>query len=350
MIVIKAFFEAVWPIAIAIFSFLIMIVVHEFGHFILARAMGVQVNEFSVGFGPKLFKIQGKKTLYTFRCIPFGGYCAMEGEDEESNNPNAFCNKKPWRRLLIVVAGAIFNLIFGLIVVMIILAPSSRFATTKVAQFGDEAVSVNYGLQVDDEILSVDGRRIYTTTDLSYAFTGIKDGKVDMVVRRNGEKIHLQDVRFATEEVEGIQCIRVDFIVYGKENTFGSFIAESFKTTLSYARIVWFSLIDLISGRFGLNAVSGPVGVASTMASAVKAGWGAYLPLVALISINLGVFNLLPIPALDGSRGLFILFEMIFKKPVPPKKEAFVHGIGFVILIGFMLLITAKDILKLFGI
>ncbi len=350
VIAIKEFLGAAWPIVIAILSFLIMIVVHEFGHFIAARATGVQVNEFSVGFGPKLFKYQGKKTLYTFRLIPFGGFCAMEGEDEASQNPNAFCNKKPWRRLIIIVAGALFNLIFGLIVVMIILAPSTRFATTKVAQFTDTAVSAQHGLQVEDEIVKVDGRKIYTTYDLSYAFTGIKDGKVDMDVRRSGKIVHLQDVQFATEEIDGVNCIRVDFSVYGKEKNFGSFISQAFKTTLSYARIVWFSLIDLIAGRFGLNAVSGPVGVASAMTSAVKAGWDAYLPLIALISINLGVFNLLPIPALDGSRALFVLFEMIFKKPVPQKKEALVHAVGFVILIGFMLIITAKDILKLFGI
>ncbi len=350
MIVIKAIIQAAWPILIAVFSFLIMIVIHEFGHFIAARSLGVQVNEFSVGFGPKLFKVQGKKTLYTFRLIPFGGFCAMEGEDEVSQNPNAFCNKKPWRRLLIVVAGAVFNLIFGLIIVMITLTPTTRFATTKVAQFAETAVSAQHGLQIDDEIVKVDGRKIYTTYDLSYAFTGIKDGKVDMDVRRDGQITKLKDVQFATEEVEGVHLIRVDFSVYGKEKTLGSFISESFKTTLSYARIVWFSLVDLITGRFNLSAVSGPVGVASAMTSAVKAGWDAYLPLIALISINLGVFNLLPIPALDGSRALFILFELIFRKPVPQKREALVHGIGFIILIGFMLIITAKDILKLFGI
>lgn len=334
----------VWPYLVAVLLFLVLIIIHEFGHFIAAKLLGVRVNEFAVGFGPKLFGIKGKETHYKVNLIPLGGYCAMEGEDEESNDDRAFCRKKPWRRFIIVAAGAIFNLIFGLIIVAIILAPGKQFASTTIAQFREEAVSVNYGLKEGDTIIGVDGRRIFTTYDLSYAFTGVENGTVDMTVRRNGEKVELNDVTFKSEEEQGISYLTVDFYVEPINKTFGTFISQTVKTTISYCRVIWFSLIDLISGKYGISAMSGPVGVTVAIGNAAKQSLKNILPIIALITVNLGIFNLLPIPALDGGRLLFILFEMIFKKSVPAKYEGIIHGIGFALLIGFMLLITAKDI------
>lgn len=341
------FLNNVWPYVVAIFLFLLLIIIHEFGHFIAAKLNGVKVNEFAVGFGPKLFAFNKGETRYSVNLVPLGGYCAMEGEDESSDNERAFCNKKPWQRFIIVAAGAIFNLLLGVILVAVSLAPNKRFATTKVAQFAENSVSGNYGLAVDDEIIAVNGRRIFTTYDLSYAFTGIKDGKVDITVKRNGEKTELTDVQFATEEVDGINYISVDFYVYGTEKTFTGFLKQTVKQTVSYARVVWFSLIDLIGGKFGLNAVSGPVGVTAAIGSAAKQNILNLLPIMALITINLGIFNLLPFPALDGGRLVFIIYEMIFKKPVPQKREALVHTIGIIILFAFMILITFKDIWSL---
>lgn len=334
----------VWPYLVAVLLFLVLIIIHEFGHFIAAKLLGVRVNEFAVGFGPKLFGIKGKETHYKVNLIPLGGYCAMEGEDEESTDDRAFCRKKPWRRFIIVAAGAIFNLIFGLIIVAIILAPGKQFASTTVAQFREEAESVNYGLKEGDTIIGVDGRRIFTTYDLSYAFTGVENGTVDMTVRRNGEKVELNDVTFKSEEEQGISYLTVDFYVEPINKTFGTFISQTVKTTISYCRVIWFSLIDLISGKYGISAMSGPVGVTVAIGNAAKQSLKNILPIIALITVNLGIFNLLPIPALDGGRLLFILFEMIFKKSVPAKYEGIIHGIGFALLIGFMLLITAKDI------
>ena len=334
----------VWPYLVAILLFLVLIIIHEFGHFIAAKLMGVRVNAFAVGFGPKLFKKQWGETEYSFNLVPLGGYCAMEGEDEESSDGRAFCNKKPWRRFIIVVMGAVFNLLLGLIIVAVILAPTKAFTSTVIAEFNEGAISESSGLMVDDKILEVDGRKIFTTYDLSYSFTNIEDGKVDMTVLRDGTKTHLKDVTFATEEAEGISYMTVDFKVYGIEKTFVSFVKQTVNTAISYCAVIWRSLIDMLGGKYGISAVSGPVGVTVAIADAAKASLQNVLPIMALITINLGIFNLLPLPALDGGRLLFILIEMITRRPVPQKYESVVHAVGFVILIGFMILIAAKDI------
>lgn len=347
MINILNLWNNVWPYLVAVLLFLVLIVIHEFGHFISAKLLGVRVNEFAIGFGPKLFSKQGKETKYSVNLIPFGGYCAMEGEDEESGDERAFCNKPAWKRFIIVAMGAIFNLILGLIIVAIVLAPSKMFATTTIAEFNENAISVESGLKPDDTILEVDGRRIFTTYDLSYSFTNVKDGKIDILVKRNGEKELLKNVAFKSQEIEGMSFLNVDFKVYGEEKTVGSYIKQTVKTAISYCAVVWRSLIDMLSGKYGISAVSGPVGVTATVANVARENLMDVLPIMALITINLGLFNLLPIPALDGGRLLFILFEMIFRKPVPQKYEAVVHTVGFVILFGLMILIAAKDIWSL---
>lgn len=337
----------VWPYLVAILAFLTLIIIHEFGHFIAAKTLGVRVNDFAVGFGPKLFSKKWGETTYSLCLIPFGGYCAMEGEDEASGDSRAFCNKKAWRRFIIVAMGAIFNLLFGLILVAIILAPSKAFTTTTVAEFRENAVSEKYGLCVGDEIIEVDGRRIFSSYDLSYAFTNIKDGKIDMTVMRDGKKEELKDVKFLSQTEDGISYLTVDFYVEPAAKTFLNYIKYTFKTATSYGVIIWRSLIDLIAGKYGISAMSGPVGVTVAIGNAAKQSLMSLLPIMALITMNLGIFNLLPVPALDGGRLLFILFEMIFRKRVPQKYEGWIHAAGFIILIGFMLLITAKDIWSL---
>ena len=328
----------------AILLFLILIIIHEFGHFIAAKLMGVRVNEFAVGFGPKLFSKKWGETKYAFNLIPLGGYCAMEGEDEESTDGRAFCNKKPWRRFVIVVMGATFNLLLGLIIVAIILAPEKAFASTVVAEFDKGAVSQVTGLQVNDEILKVDGRKIYTTYDLSYSFTNVDDGKIDITVLRDGKELELRNVTFKTEKVENMSYLTMDFKVYGIQKNFGNYVKQTVKTSISYCAVIWRSLVDLIGGKYGISAISGPVGITVTIADVARQSLMNLLPIMALITINLGLFNLLPIPALDGGRLLFILIEMIFRKPVPQKYESIVHAVGFILLIGFMLLVAAKDI------
>ncbi len=346
-----SFFGSVWPYLIAILLFLLMIVIHEFGHFIFAKMLGVRVNEFAIGFGPTIFKKQGKETLYSLKLIPFGGYCAMEGEDEGSNDPKAFCNKKPWRRFLIVIAGALFNIIFGFVLLVTYLSTSlsgSLIGTTTVHSFDKNAVSCQSGLQAGDTILRVDGRSCITETELGYAFSAVEDEYVDLVVERDGEEIELKNVRFEIEEEKGIKYFKRDFWLVGEEKTVGGVIVAAGKYTVSYSRTVLFSLVDLISGKFSLNEVSGPVGVASALGEATTMGLSVLLPMLCLITINLGVFNLLPIPALDGGRLIFILFEMIFRKPVPQKYESVVHAAGFILLMLFAAFITLKDVIGLF--
>ena len=350
MIIINAildFLNNVWPYVVAVLVFVILIIIHEFGHFIAAKASGVRVNEFAVGFGPKLFKKKLGEPTYAVNLIPLGGYCAMEGEDENSEDGRAFCNKGPFKRLFIVANGAIFNLILGIVIIGITLIPGDKFTTTTVNSFHESAVSCNYGLEEGDKIISVNGRKIFTTYDLSYAFTGVKGGVLDMVVKRDGKKVELENVKFKTSETDGIEYVNVDFYVEPMEKNFFTFISHTFNTTIANVRVVWFSLIDLITGKYGISAMSGPVGITAAIGSVAKTNLFDILPIMALITINLGIFNLLPLPALDGGRILFILIELVTRKPVPQKYEGLVHTIGLILLLGLMLLITAKDIFSL---
>jgi regulator of sigma E protease len=219
--------NSIWPYALAVILFISLIAIHEFGHFIAAKLLGVRVNEFAIGFGPKLFSKKIGETEYSVKLVPFGGYCAMEGEDEESGDSRAFCNKKAWRRFIIVAMGAIFNLIFGLILVAIILTTSDHLLTTRIAEFNEGAVSCDSGLMVDDKIVEVNGRKIYTTYDLSYAFTNVKDGKLDVVVEREGKDVAINDVEFKTEKFDNISYVSVDFKVYGLQKTIGNVISET---------------------------------------------------------------------------------------------------------------------------
>lgn len=341
--------NSVWPYLVAVLVFLLLIIIHEFGHFIAAKLCNVKVNEFAVGFGPKLFSKQGKETLYRFNLIPFGGYCAMEGEDENSDNPRAFCNQKAYKRLIITAMGAVFNLILGLALVGSLLSTYTLLPTNIVAKFDDNAMSSQTGLMVNDEILEIDGRHIYSYIDRAYAFTGVDDGKIDILVKRNGENVMLNDVTFVTEKENEISYITQDFYVYGEEKGFLNFVSATIKTTFSYCRVIWFSLVDLISGKYGISAISGPVGVTTTISNAAKGNLMNLLPIMALITVNLGIFNLLPVPALDGGRILFIIVEMIIRKPIPQKYESAIHAVGLILLLLLMAVITFKDIWTLFG-
>ena len=349
MITILAFLNNIWPYLVAVLVFLVVVIIHEFGHFIVAKLNGVRVNEFAVGFGPKLFSKQKGETTYSLRLVPFGGFCAMEGEDEESDDPRAFGNKKAWRRLLVVAAGAIFNLILGVVLCIGFVAGQDLYATTKVAKFDDNAVSCEYGLKKGDTIIEANGRAVYTFNDLSYIFGTSEDGKMDFVVERDGKKVTLNDVQFGMEEYEdGNQYIALDFYVYGEKRTFLSVIKNAAKTEISLARVVIMSVGDLISGRFGISDMSGPVGITVAVGNAAKQSLNSLIYIAALLTINLGVFNLLPLPALDGGRILFILFEMIFRKPVPAKYEGWIHAAGFVLLILLAVVILVSDVIKLF--
>ena len=281
----------------------------------------------------------------------------MEGEDAKSEDARSFGSKSLPRRILIVCAGVLMNFILGLIILIINTARSDAITTTKIASFEDKAMSHQTGLELDDEIIKINGMRIFTAMDMSYQFQNDEDGKYDFVVIRDGKETELKDVAFASDD----KTMHVDFRVYPGKLTVGSVLAESFKTFATDGRLIYISLYDMIRGKYSLKDLSGPVGIVDSMNQVVesetdketgKINWkellDTMLTLAAFISINIGIFNLLPLPALDGGRLIFLIIEGISGKPVPPEKEGMVHFIGIVALLLLTAIITVSDIMKLF--
>ncbi len=360
----------------------VLIMIHEFGHFLAARAMGVRVNEFAIGMGPKAFKWRKGETLYSIRALPLGGFCAMEGEDEEAPTPSAiggnsdrdtepadatrsFAHKKVWQRIVIVVAGAAMNLLLGFLLLLVyngfLQEPyddkgTVLFPTTTIAQLDEDTSAYQTGLRAGDTILSINGRRVRMDSDMAMEMQNDEDGVLQMVVRRDEKKVTLDGVKFELkyDEETGRNFLVYDFVVLGKVRTFGNTITQSAKQEVSVATIVWRSLIDMVRGRYGLNDLSGPVGTVDIIADAVGgantlAGWQTLIMLMVMITVNLGVFNLLPLPALDGGRLIFLLWEGVTRRRVPQKFEGIVHFVGLLLLILLMLVVSYSDISKLFA-
>ncbi|MBR4242266.1 MAG: site-2 protease family protein, partial [Eubacterium sp.] len=247
--------KTVYPVLIAILFFELIIIVHEGGHFAAARLMKIRVNEFSVGMGPKIFSFKKGETKYSLRWILFGGYCAMEGEDEESQDERAFSNKKVGARIFVVVSGALMNLILGFIIVAILVCSQNLVGTTTIARFDENAKSAQV-LMAGDTIKSIDGMRVYTSTDVSTGLTRSADDTLDMTVIRNGKEMNVS-AKFDTEEYQGKQYIKMDFWILGVEKTFSSVMKETAGQFVSYARMVFLSVHDLIAGRYGVSDLSG---------------------------------------------------------------------------------------------
>ncbi len=324
----------------------ILILVHEFGHFIVAKKSGIRVLEFALGMGPAIFKRKGKETLFTVRILPIGGYCKMEGEDDESEDPSAFCNKPVWKRILVVAAGAIMNLLIALVITFFLVLSESKLPSVTVAEFYDTAVSDEYGLEVGDKIIKIDGKAVNIYTDISGAFSRTYGKEsVDITVLRDGEKVFLDDVQFPLIQIsEDMSSIVPDFYVMAETKTVGSVLRHTFFRTVSYVTMMYESLFDMITGRVSLKYVSGPIGTSQVIAEAAASGFASLASLMALISINLCVINLLPLPALDGGRLVFLVIEAIRKKPVNRDAEAIIHFVGLILLLILMVVIAFKDI------
>lgn len=343
----SSIWNAAYPIIIAILFFEFIVIIHEGGHFVAAKLMKIKVNEFAIGMGPKIISFQRKETRYSVRLFPIGGFCAMEGEDEESDGEGSFSKKKVGARIFVVVAGAIMNLLLGFIIVLCLVCNQNLVGTTTVAKFADDAVSPSYGLQAGDEIKAIDGMRVYTPTDVNTGFSRSSDGKVEMIVNRNGKDVAL-NISFDMDEYEGHQYIKMDFWLLGKEKTFTGVLSSTAGNFVSYARMVFLSIHDILVGKYGLSDLSGPVGAVSVVSDAVKTSFSSMLRIMALLTINVGLFNLFPIPALDGWRFFVLLAEGITKRKLPAKWEYIINAVGLALLLLLMFFVTFSDIKRLF--
>lgn len=340
-----------WPILVAILFFGLLIFFHELGHFTFAKLFKVKVHEFAMGMGPTLLKFKKGDTKYALRLFPIGGFVSMEGEDEESEDEGAFCKKPAWQRFIIVAAGGVINLIIGVIIVAIMLSQSNLIGLPEIHSFEENSVSSQH-LQAGDKIEKINGKRVYSEYDLSFLMMRDKDGIIDFTVERDGEKVELPAVPFQTYDNNGVNTIVYDFIIRGVEPGFLSVAKNAVLQSVSIGRIVWISLLDLVTGQYGLSDLSGPIGTVTYIADAAQIAtqqtdYTYLFNLMAMIAINIGLFNLLPLPALDGGRLLFLVIEIIFKKRVPAKYEGWVHAIGMVLLLVLMVVVSFSDILRL---
>lgn len=349
-------------IVFAIILFSLLIFVHELGHFAAAKFFGIQVNEFALFMGPAIWKKQVGETLYAVRTIPIGGYCAMEGEDGESESPRSFQKAAWWKRLIVLVAGAAMNFLAGVLLMALFYLPVEQVVDPVIASF-EPFATVNQagGLAVGDRILEVDGEKIYVQSDFQLIL-GLNPGDVhDLVVEREGRKVVLDG--FLMEKHPVTDASGAQRMLYGMNftlaelNLFGK-LEQAWYQCLDTVRLVRLSLQMLISGQAGLRDMSGPVGIVQQMSQVAQASptvWDAVLNMVyfgAFIAINLAVMNLLPIPALDGGRivGVLItaLVEAVTHKKVDPKYEGYLHGAGMAFLLALMAMIMFKDIFVIF--
>ncbi len=365
--------STVISIVAAMLVFGIVILFHEFGHFITAKWSGVQVNEFSIGMGPALLKKIWHGTQYSLRLLPIGGYVAMEGEDSPESSRSAtgeddaeidvdediipaemrtglpFDKVKLWKRLIIIVAGAFMNFVLGFLVLLIFVGMGEHLVTLKIHSFDEGALCAETGLQAEDEILAINGRRCFVPEDLSYELSRTENHSADFTVLRDGKKVQLDNVQFQTMTAEdGTEYMPPQIVVYAVEKTPMGVLRQAANYEMYYGRVVVMTLVDLARGRESINNLSGPVGIVNAIGQAVAMDWEAVLSLLALITVNLGIFNLLPLPALDGGKVVFLLIEGVTGKPVPAKVQEAVNLLGFVLLFGLMIFVTGNDLLRLF--
>ena len=348
-------------IIIAILAFGILIAVHELGHFLAAKLSGVKVNEFAIGMGPKLFSKQKGETVYSLRLLPIGGFCAMEGEDEDSGDPRAFSVQNRFKKFIILAAGSLMNFLLGVIIIVIIFSKQTGYVVPDVVSLADEFPDAGQaGLMEGDRIYSINGMRIFYTADFSTAMSRFPS-PVDVTVIRNGEKVKLENYELVPREIteNGVTQVRYGITFRVQEATFGGNIKYMAYNAWNFVRMVWFGLSDLVTGAVGIRDMSGVVGIVSVMnevgssAETVAAGLANVLYLCAFIAINLAVMNLLPIPALDGGRifALFItwIIETIIGHKLDPKYEGYIHTVGLVLLMGLMVVVMFNDVVRIFN-
>ena len=346
--------------AILIFSFLIFI--HELGHFVTAKLSGVQVNEFALFMGPAIFKKKIGETTYSLRCIPIGGYCAMEGEDQDTDNPRSFQKAAWWKRLCVLLAGAFMNFVTGVLLIAIVTAPSEAFITPVIAEAEEGNTIIREdGLQIGDRFVELDGEKIYLYSDFSTILMLNPGDYHDIVVERNGQKITFNDYYLEKHEFsnpDGTTAMRFGFSFGYEEANFSNKAEFVWNSTCNIVRSVRLSLQMLLTGQAGLKDMTGPVGIVQIMSDTAENSettLDAILNLLyfgGFLGINLAIMNLLPIPALDGGRAVCLLItvaiEKITRKKLDPKYEGYIHGAGMVLLLGLMAIILFKDVFQIF--
>ena len=344
-------------ILLAILLFGVLIAIHEFGHFTAAKLCGVRVEEFAIGMGPVLWKKQKGETQYSLRAVPVGDFCAMAGEDEASDDPRAFTSQPVWKRLIILAAGSFMNFLLGLVIVIIIYAGATGFRAPVIVDFMDGCPYESAGgFQAGDRILSIDGHRIYQYSDIA-DFLSRGDGTYDIVVRRDGKRVKLENFRLVPGEYEGQETKMYGFYFGYDEATLGVKLENSWNTTMEFGRWVWLGLKELVRGDVGMKDMAGPVGIVDMMAeTGEQAGSTAdalysIFYFTAFIAVNLAIMNMLPIPALDGGRVFLLIvtwiIETISKKKLDPKYEGYIHAAGMVLLLGLMAVIMFNDIIRI---
>ena len=366
----------------AVLIFGAVIAIHEFGHFSAAKLSGIQVNEFSIGMGPALFKKIVGSTQYTLRLLPIGGYVAMEGEGSpesnaaqrerdaaggageaeeedglESWNPIPpeqrtgipFPEAAIWKRAIVMAAGPLMNFVLGFAVLLGLIAlRSDPIASRVIYSIADGALCGQTGLQAGDEIVAVNGRRCFIANDILYELVRTQNTRADFTVRRDGRLVQLPGVQFDTYTDEGGNTrMNIGFTVYALEKTPANVLKETFNSELYYSRIFFTSLVDLLRGRESINNLSGPVGIVSAISQAASYGLTDVLELLVLITVNLGVFNLLPVPALDGGRLVFLAVEAVIRRPVSERVQESLTLATFILLFGLMIFATYNDVLRL---
>ncbi len=346
--------------AILIFGFLIFI--HEFGHFITAKLSGVQVNEFAIFMGPAIWKKQKGETLYSIRCIPLGGYCAMEGENDDTDNPRSFQKAAWWKRLCILLAGAFMNFVSGLLILALLYAPIQAIPQAQIVEMAPGCtLAGENGLQVGDRFLEIDGEKVLLQQDFS-TILALNPGEThDLVILRDGKELVFNDFVMKKAEftqVDGSKYQGFGFTFGAVEATVLGKLQYTWYTAVDWVRSVFWSLEMLVTGQAGVQDLSGPVGIVQQMGAVAEAGetWVDGLMNVlyfgAFLAVNLAVMNLLPIPALDGGRAVCLLltaaFEAITRKKIDPKYEGYLHAAGMILLLALMAAIMFKDIFFIF--
>lgn len=323
----------------AIIMFCVLIFIHELGHFMAAKACGVKVNEFALGMGPALFKKRKGETLYALRAIPIGGYCAMEGEDEESQDERAFNNKPAWKKAIIVVAGAAMNLILC-VVLMIAISMYTGTMTTTIDQVNPGSPAAEAGIETGDKILAIDGTKIESWTDIIQGITAAKD-KTLISIERSGETLTL-----TSELTKGEDGRQIIGIVPEREHNLLTAVKGGTTGTWNMTKLMGKTISQLFTGDVSTKELSGPVGIVYTVNDTAKYGFSYLLYLTALISLNLAIVNMLPFPALDGGRLLFILVRKVTGRAITDEIEGKIHLVGIMLLFALMIYVTWNDILR----